>query len=428
MEMPSKSAIEREFVMRLRPSLLGLIPALVSFCASAQELYQIQANDRIEVWTSVDPSLRRTATIGPDGWLSLPLAGHLKAAGMTTSELEQTLQERLKKYFKEGIDLTVMLQPGEERTQTIYITGDVATPGAYPFRPGMIVLHGVSAAGGLHRGAAAASDEERIVSIQGEIGRDTARLEELAAQTARIKAELEGKDLVAEEGKESSSLLRERQILAASRSEAAILRAAHDQDISNRQQTAAAQRQQAETLSRRVQIAELRLDAVTKLVSRGFANESQALELEGDIAELRGNQLDLNVDILTTQRELSAEQSRFDTSLQERKTKLEIEERDVEREREAVSSRLADNNRILRLLASGSSTATEETVRPPTFSIVRSVNDKPVEIEATELTTVEPGDIIRVVREGATAPMAGGMSTSSIDDTGETGSQNGIVQ
>ncbi|UVK40210.1 polysaccharide biosynthesis/export family protein [Mesorhizobium sp. AR10] len=411
--------------MRLLPSLLGLIPALISFCASAQELYRIEANDRIEVWTSVEPSLRRTATIGPDGWLSLPLVGHLKAAGMTAPELEQTLQEHLKKYFKEGIDLTVMLQPSEERTQTVYVTGEVATPGAYPFRPGMIVLHGVSVAGGLQRDADTASNEERIVSIRGEIARDTARLEALAAQAARIKAEIDGKDLVGEVGKESPSLLRERQILAARRSEAAILRTAHEQDIQIRRQAITAQRQQAETLSRRVEIAEHRFNAVTKLVSRGYANEAQALELEGGITELRGDQLELNVDILTTQLELSAELSRFDTSLQERKTSLEVEGRDVERDWEAVSSRLADNNRILRLVASGPSTAAEATTRPPTFSIVRSVDNRPVEFEATERTAVEPGDIIRVGYGGATAPMASGVSTSSIDDAGL---QNEIVQ
>jgi exopolysaccharide production protein ExoF len=107
----------------------------------------------------------------------------------------------------------VMLQPLSERTQTIYVTGEVNTPGSYPYRQGMLVLHGVSLAGGLFRPELTTSDEDRQIEVAGEIKRQRAQLAAISARIARIQAEMNGTDLVLAGSMAAEDVAREQKIL-----------------------------------------------------------------------------------------------------------------------------------------------------------------------------------------------------------------------
>lgn len=389
----------------------GLILALGMCSAWAQELYRLEANDRVEVWSPAEPSLQRTAVIGPDGWLALPLVGHVKAAGLSAPDLEHLLQEKLKGFFKETVDITVMLQPREESAQTVYVSGTVATPGSYPFRPGMILLHGISMAGGLRTGAEAGSDEQRIVETRGAIARQTARLEALDAQVARVSAEIAGEDLPPAKADEPQAIARERRVLAARQAEEAALRRARDEASELRRNSAQAIAQQADTQTERIALAERRLEAISKLVAKGFANEAQQLELQGSLAEMRARLLALQVERLDAEREAGADVASAEARLQERRTGMEVELRDAERAQADAKSELADNKRVLKLLIEGNDVPTEEVTGPTRLSIIRNVNGKPTEFEADELTEIQPGDLIRV----GPAPQ---MATTEVSDAG----------
>lgn len=404
--------------MRLIIGLIGLLLSAATFSASAQDVYRLQANDRIEIWTSVDASLRRTAAIGPDGWLSLPLVGHMKADGMTTQELESALHERLKGFFKESIDLTVMLQPTEERAQTIYVIGDVTNPGAYPYRPGSILLQGVSMAGGIRRGGGSeGSDEERLVTIRGQASRDSVRLEASSAAIERIAAEISGKDLPPASAVPSGAMERERQILAARRTASSSLLKAHNEAVALRRRSSDVLREQVATLDRRIEISEQRMGSIRKLVSGGYANEAQLLELEGDIAELRGNRLEVDGQVIAADIEIAAETARYEAAVQERQSQLEVELRDTQREAEALRSQIVEHERVLQLLAPNASEIVEAPVRPVQYSIIRTVGGKSEELAANEYASIEPGDLIRVSFGSAESPAhAVGTPTSSINN------------
>lgn len=400
--------------MRLRFGLLGLMLFLWTGSVWAQEIYRLEPHDQIEVWTSVEPSLRRTATIGPDGWLSLPLAGHVKASGLTAQELENELEKKLQSFFKEPLELTVMLQPVIERTQTIYVTGEVTTPGSYPFRPGMLVLHGVSLAGGLYRSAMTTSDEDRQIEVAGEVKRQRGQVSALAARIARIRAEMTNADLVVDEIVTPEDEARERKILEARNNDHTARRTANAQAVALRRQAAESLRDQMTTLGRRIEITQQRLTAITKLVDRGYANEAQQLELEGTITELRGDQHELQRDIATADLELATELSSFEAIEGERTTQLTVELRDAESEQQAIRSSLADNERILGLYLTTAANTASALQRSVAYTVIRTVDGRPVEIEASELSTIEPGDLIRVSYvERAAGPADG--STSSIE-------------
>lgn len=384
--------------MRIKSLIAGFCVLASSSLAQAQELYRLEAGDQVELWTSVDASMRRTVTVGPDGWLSLPLAGHLQGAGLTLPELEQAIEERLRKYFKEEPDLTVMLLPGAERSQTIYVSGDVATPGAYPFRPGLLVAHSLSMAGGQRRGAAAASDEEREVTVRGEIGRTKARISALSAQKARIESERDDASEIKQDGAAARDIEREQAIMQVRLSDKADKLKAHQETLALRRRAITSLQGQAGALELRIKLSQERLSAVSRLVTKGFANEAQQIEGESDIAELQASRHELQTQIVNAELDVAAEIARFREVSSERLAQLTVDLRDTQRELDSARSGLSDSERILGLLVNGAPDAGDDETGPPSISIVRLVNGQAVEIDAYELTEIKAGDLVRVGR------------------------------
>ena len=73
------------------------------------QLEPLHPGDTITITVWQDPKLDRKLVIGPDGMISFPLAGHIKAGGMTTSALENALKSRLQKNYSGDLDVTVAL-------------------------------------------------------------------------------------------------------------------------------------------------------------------------------------------------------------------------------------------------------------------------------------------------------------------------------
>jgi polysaccharide biosynthesis/export protein len=115
--------------------------------------YRIGREDVLDVSVWRDPDLSRTVPVRPDGFISLPMAGEVEAAGKTPTELEALLRERLRPYVQEP-KLTVIVR--EVNSTRVFVTGEVARPGAYPIRGRMSVLQAIAVAGGFsefaHRG------------------------------------------------------------------------------------------------------------------------------------------------------------------------------------------------------------------------------------------------------------------------------------
>ena len=108
--------------------------------------YVIGADDVLDVSVWKEQELTRTLQVRPDGKISMPLLGDLQAAGLTPGELAQSVGDKLKKYLT-APQVTVILT--QINSQRVYVTGEVARPGAYPVLPGMTVLQAISSAGGL---------------------------------------------------------------------------------------------------------------------------------------------------------------------------------------------------------------------------------------------------------------------------------------
>jgi polysaccharide biosynthesis/export protein len=133
--------------------ILAILLTLVSWtAASAQAL---RAGDTISISVYQDPKLDRNVLIGPTGMISFPLAGQIRAGGLTPAALESVLRNRLKDKFTEEPDITVALvapftdKPLEEDLKPrIFVTGEVLRPGFFIVRTRTNVLQALALAGG----------------------------------------------------------------------------------------------------------------------------------------------------------------------------------------------------------------------------------------------------------------------------------------
>lgn len=90
--------------------------------------------------------------IDTDGLINLPLAGRLKAAGLTIRELESQLNERLKAFVK---DPHVVVAVTEFKGQPVSVLGFVTNPGVHQLQGRKTLLEVLSLAGGIRTEAGA---------------------------------------------------------------------------------------------------------------------------------------------------------------------------------------------------------------------------------------------------------------------------------
>ena len=81
--------------------------------------------------------------VDTDGSVSLPLAGTIVVAGLSKSELEHVLTNKLKTSLRDP-KVTV----GVASFRPFYVLGEVQKPGEYPYRSGLNVLSAIAMAGG----------------------------------------------------------------------------------------------------------------------------------------------------------------------------------------------------------------------------------------------------------------------------------------
>jgi polysaccharide export outer membrane protein len=108
--------------------------------------YVIGAEDSVEVQVWKNPDLSRTVTVRPDGKISLPLIGDVPAAGQTATQLTETVTEKLKTYYREPAQVTVIVN--QVNSYAIYVLGEVKTQGKQVVRSGTTFLQAISLAGG----------------------------------------------------------------------------------------------------------------------------------------------------------------------------------------------------------------------------------------------------------------------------------------
>lgn len=112
--------------------------------ASASGTYILGPTDRVRVKVYGEPDVAGEYEVDAGGYVSIPLAGSIKAAGLTTRQLERSITSALSK----GIVRDPRVNVEIALYRPFYILGEVKKSGEYPYRVGMTVLDAIASAGG----------------------------------------------------------------------------------------------------------------------------------------------------------------------------------------------------------------------------------------------------------------------------------------
>ena len=152
---------------RWRPRSWSLIIALAaSFAALATEPGCAQSRGTSQVSRAEASSDARSYVLGPSdrvrlrvygesditgdyevdtaGYISVPLAGRVRAAGLTTRQLERSVAAALSRGLLKDPRVNVEIA----NYRPFFILGEVKRAGEYPYKSGLTVLDAVASAGG----------------------------------------------------------------------------------------------------------------------------------------------------------------------------------------------------------------------------------------------------------------------------------------
>lgn len=134
----------------------------------AQGGYSIKPGDTLQIEVLEDPNLNRNVLVLPDGSISFPMAGTVRAGGRTVDLVGQTLSKKMADNFAVAPTVSVSVsalapkaparQPTGPELMNVYILGEAASPGRKEVLPGTTLIQFLAEAGGLSRFAA----EKRI--------------------------------------------------------------------------------------------------------------------------------------------------------------------------------------------------------------------------------------------------------------------------
>jgi polysaccharide biosynthesis/export protein len=106
--------------------------------------YVIGADDFLKIVVWKETELTETLPVRPDGKISMPLLGDVPAAGMTPTDLAESIRQKLKKYIA---DPRVTVVVSAMNSRRVFVTGEVNHSGPIPLLPHMTVLQALSSAG-----------------------------------------------------------------------------------------------------------------------------------------------------------------------------------------------------------------------------------------------------------------------------------------
>src|SRR5580704_11620173 len=107
--------------------------------------YIVGVGDVLEVNVWKEGELSKTVPVRPDGMITLPLVGEIKAVGLTPNQLQDQVTTALQKVVSEP-QVTVMVV--SVNSMSFNIMGQVNKPGYYPLTRPITILDAIALSGG----------------------------------------------------------------------------------------------------------------------------------------------------------------------------------------------------------------------------------------------------------------------------------------
>lgn len=128
--------------------LTFLLTSSWSYAASSMSVdeYRIGPEDVLHISVWKEEGLEREVIVRPDGGISFPFAGEVKAAGRTPAQLQAIITERIQQYIPDALVTVAITKLTGLR---IYVIGKVKKSGQFVVGRYVDVLQALTLAGGL---------------------------------------------------------------------------------------------------------------------------------------------------------------------------------------------------------------------------------------------------------------------------------------
>ncbi|MEM5522375.1 polysaccharide biosynthesis/export family protein [Sulfitobacter sp. AS59] len=147
-----------------RIALLWLVMVWGVSGAMAQP-YHIRPGDVLRIEVLEDPELNRSVLVTPDGRISVPMAGTMRASGQPIEAVQRGLAGRLAAAFTNPPNVFVSVErladprldvghAGAPELISVYVMGEANSPGLLKIPPNTSVLQAFAAMGGFTKFAA----------------------------------------------------------------------------------------------------------------------------------------------------------------------------------------------------------------------------------------------------------------------------------
>jgi len=372
--------------------------------------YKLGPGDRITVTVFGQAELSGDILVDGLGNILLPLIGPIKVKDLTPLECQNLVRERLADGVLQKPSVSVRI--GEFRP--LYILGDVRAPGAYPFRYGSTVQSAVAVAGGFGLPelvqAAAVSEfhlaDERVRQL-------SLQKQALLIRRARLEAQRDGMKTFSPptpqgmtEGapmfgggatqQQASSIVADE--TDTFETQDAILQQQHHLLRSQKpriEKEIESFNGQIATAKKQVEIVRQQADQYSRLVKQGLGLVNAELQLRLTEANHESELWRITTQVLRLQMEAGELDLKIYEAEASFKKQVITELRDArERLRELdVTLPSAREIREVKLQLAGSMAGAEAA---RVISVTRTRNGEATVFQATQTTTLEPGDIIDV--------------------------------
>ncbi|MCV3736262.1 polysaccharide biosynthesis/export family protein [Rhizobium sp. TRM96647] len=355
--------------------------------------------------------------VSDEGTLSLPVLGNVPVGDLDEAQLAARIAEQLKTRIglveKPDASIAVIDYP------PVYVVGDVASPGEYRFRPGLTVLQTLAMAGG----------EFRLEGLTGTRGVEYAgELRELndsilrgSIRVARLEAEMAGAkgfdfDLKPYRDNPLAATIfqQEQQIFAA---RAAVVERQSRSFTELRELMG----QEIDTLEKKIDSNDEDIESVRKeletvkpMVERGVILPTRQTDLERSLRGYQATRLDMVTAIMRARQNISEATRNLEGLTDNRQVDVTAQLQAEKGALKQLQLRRDTRNNVLNGALGGNADGDSAASTSLTsYSISRRAGGKVDMLEANETTTVQPGDVVRVVR--TRLPTAGTLPDEAAD-------------
>jgi protein involved in polysaccharide export with SLBB domain len=346
------------------------------------------------------PELSGDYPVEDDGTISVPVLGTFKVLDLTPQDLQAQMAEVFNKALgRKGFVTIVSIN-----RPPIYVLGPVKNPGSYAYSPGMTVLHAVTLAGGFPRQDAA--DPWQKMERVRETTKRYSTLESLSELLTRqivLKAERDHtepvppRQLVDLVGPTNAAAM-----IAAEVGRRSAIVSARNTRLQSAAEAVKAAQQEVDMLSTKSRSIEAmdanigalkqRAEGIEQLYNRGQLTNNLLIETKSRVADAERTRQDSIIQLTQAKQHL--------VTVQQDQAKLEADTRgELETQILTINEQIANASRE-NAASEGILGALQVRYTPPasaiTYEIVRQTPKGPVAFTANGMSTLIPGDLVRL--------------------------------